>query len=71
MTCIYDNGAKSPNIQGHDCKPVKQDRVDFDPKRPVCKIKFAVYTQYKMPAIGFYDRDDELIDSYDPEGYGL
>ena len=34
-------------------------------------IKASVYTQHKIPAIGFFDKDGEEITSYDPEGYGF
>ena len=42
-----------------------------DPARAITKIKFSVYAQYKMPSIGFFDGDDELVACYDPEGYGF
>ena len=55
VTCIFDNGAKSPNISSRDCHHERQGMVEFDPARPITKIKFSVYAQYKMPSIGFFD----------------
>ena len=52
-------------------KHEQQGQVNFDPERPVCSIKASVYAQYKIPAIGFFDKDGELITCYDPEGYGF
>ena len=34
-------------------------------------MKVACYAQYKMPAIGFFDRHGELVSCFDPEGYGF
>ena len=30
-----------------------------------------MYAQYKIPSIGFFDDNGEMVSCYDPEGYGL
>lgn len=73
VTCIYQNGAKSPNIHATKIKVrhERQGQVTFDTDRPVRSIRASVYAQHKIPAIGFFDKDGEEITSYDPEGYGF
>ena len=44
VTCIFENGVKSPNIQSLNAQNEKQALVELDPQRPIRKIKFAVYT---------------------------
>ena len=55
VTCIYENGAKSPNIQSRDSRHEQQAYVTFDPNRPIRSIRASVYPQHKIPAIGFFD----------------
>ena len=43
----------------------------FDSAHPIRSIKFSIYAQNKIPTIGFFDEHDEMVASYDPEGYGL
>lgn len=45
--------------------------VDLDPSRPIRSIKFSVYAQHKIPSIGFFDEEGEMVAVFDPEGYGL
>ena len=45
--------------------------VEFDPSRPIRSIRFSVYAQFKIPSMGFFDEEGELVTIYDPEGFGL
>lgn len=71
VTCIYDNGNKSPNIQSKGSKLEYEGRVEFPPQKPIRSIKMCHYVERKLPAIGFFDEEGAEVASYDPEGFGF
>ena len=71
VTCIYDNGNKSPNLACRGTRHEYEGRVDFPPNKVVRSVKMSHYAQSKLPAIGFFDEQGDLICGYDPEGFGF